>query len=113
MPEGNVRQALASTSSGNYIKYMRHQKHMDLINVGNANDANQNTHYADIQWIGGGNQVVYRSYHSAYAYGGISFAYAVNGSSYAYAGVGVRLAFRGAIVHVTSVSAFQALIAAY
>ena len=113
MPEGNVRQALASTSSGNYIKYMRHQKHMDLINVGNANDANQNTHYADIQWIGGGNQVVYRSGANASAFGGISYASANYGSTNAHTNFGVRLAFRGAIVHVTSVSAFQALIAAY
>ena len=86
---------------------------MDLINVGNANDANQNTNYSDIQWIGGGNQVVYRSFSGAYAGGGVSCAGANGGSSYAYASVGVRLAFRGTIVHVTSVSAFQALIAAY
>ena len=113
MPDDTVRKALSTTSSGNYVKYMRHQKYMDLINVGNANDVNQNSHYSDIQWISGGNQVVFRSHSYAGAFGGISYAYANNGSSYAYTSIGVRLAFRGAIVHVTSVSAFQALIAAY
>lgn len=113
MPDGTIRKSLASTSSGNYVKYLRHQKYMDLINVGNANDANQNTYYADCQWISGGNQVVFRSYAIADANGGISFACANVGSSYASTVIGVRLAFRGTITHVTSVSAYQALTAAY
>lgn len=113
MPDGTVRTALSTTISGNYVKYMRHQKYMDLISVGNANNANQNTNYSDMQWIYRGNQVVYRSSNGASAFGGISYANAYSGSSSASTNIGVRLAFRGAIVHVTSVSAFQALIAAY
>ena len=39
-------------------------------------------------------RVVYRSYNSAYALGGVSYAYAYYGSSYAHASIGVRLAFK-------------------
>ena len=113
MPDGTIRRAPSTTTSGNYVKYMRHQKYMDLINVGNSNDANQNSHYCDAQWIAGGTQVVCRSVNSAYAYGGVSDADAGHGLSYAYTYVGVRLAFRGAITIAPSVSAYQALIAAY
>ena len=113
MPDGTIRRAPSTSTSGNYVKYMRHQKYMDLINVGNSNDANQNSHYCDTQWIAGGTQVVCRSYGDAGAYGGVSFAYASGGLSDAGAGIGVRLAFRGVIVIAPSVSAYQALIAAY
>ena len=113
MPDGTIRRAPSTSTSGNYVKYMRHQKYMDLINVGNSNDANQNSHYCDMQWILGGTQVVCRSYSDAYAGGGVSYAGANYGLSSAYTCIGVRLAFRGAIVIAPSVSAYQALIAAY
>ena len=43
-------------------------------------------------------RVVYRGYHYAYAYGGVSDAYAHNDASSSYTYVGSRLAFRGKIV---------------
>ena len=113
MPDGTIRRAPSTSTSGNYVKYIRHQKYMDLINVGNSNDANQNSHYCDIQWISGGTQVVFRSDNYAYASGGVSFASAGYGLSGAGTRFGVRLAFRGVIVIAPSVSAYQALIAAY
>lgn len=39
-------------------------------------------------------RVVFRSYNSAVAYGGVSFAYAFYGSAYVYANFGSRLAFK-------------------
>lgn len=113
MPDGTIRRAPSTTTSGNYVKYMRHQKYMDLISVGNSNDANQNSHYCDTQWIARGTQVVYRSNSNAHAHGGVSCSGARHGLSDAVADIGVRLAFRGAIVIAPSVSAYQALIAAY
>lgn len=113
MPDGNIRKARSTTSSGNYIKYVRHQKYMDTISVGNNNNGTQNTFYSDVQWISGGTQVVSRSVYNAVAYGGVSCAVANFGFSVADTWVGVRLAFRGAITHVTSVTAFKALTAKY
>lgn len=113
MPDGTTRNALASSASGNYIKYLRHQKYMDLINVSNDNSGTQNTYYCDQSYIAGGNQVVYRSHYYAYAYGGVSCAHAGYGSTFAYTGIGCRLAFRGTISEATSVSAFLAATAKY
>jgi hypothetical protein len=39
-------------------------------------------------------RVVFRSYYSASAYGGVSYAYAYNDSAYVFASVGSRLAFK-------------------
>lgn len=113
MPDGTIRKARSTSSSGNYVKYVRHQKYMDVISVGNNNNGTQNTFYSDAQWIGGGTHVVYRSSDGAHANGGVSYALAGYGFTYAGTWIGVRLAFRGAIILVTSVSAYKALTAKY
>ena len=54
-------------------------------------------------------RVVFRSYYSASAYGGVSYAYAYNDSAYVFASVGSRLAFRGTIKEASSVSQFLSI----
>ena len=113
MPDGTVRKAKAASASGNYIKYIRHQRYMDVINVGSATNATQNTYYCDIFYIAGGNQVVCRSGGNAGAGGGVSCALASYGSSYAGSYIGCRLAFRGVITTAASVSAYKNVVAKY
>ena len=110
MPDGSTRKVLSTTTSGNYVKSVYHQKYMDVINVSNANGTST-TFYADVQWISNAaNRVVYRSYSSAHAYGGVSYACASDDSSYASTSIGCRLAFRGVIVITEDVEAFLALL---
>ena len=54
-------------------------------------------------------RVVYRSFHYANAFGGVSYAHALYDSSSAHAYIGVRLAFRGIIRWAGSVAAFKAI----
>ena len=53
--------------------------------------------------------MVYRGYHYAYAYGGVSYATAFYDASNTNAHIGSRLAFRGKIVRAQSVAAYKAI----
>ena len=83
-------------------------RYMDLIAA--KEGGSTSSHWFDRFYVGTGlSRVVYRSSHSAYAFGGVSYAYANDDSSYTYAVIGVRLAFRGIIRWAGSVAAFKAI----
>ena len=108
MPDGTTRKVKGGTTSGIWIKSVVHGKYMDLIPSGNQGDTST-TFYCDYYYYtAAAGRVVYRSYSSAYAHGGVSYAYANSGASSTSAHVGSRLAFRGTLVRAASVEAYKA-----
>ena len=82
---------------------------MDIVPVGTANGSSS-THYCDKYHVSTAtSRVVYRGYHYANAYGGVSDANTHYDASYSYTYVGSRLAFRGRLVKAESVEAYKAL----
>ena len=83
---------------------------MDIVTA--QSGGSQTSYYYDNFYQSGSTaRVVYRSGHSASAYGGVSFADSGGGAAGVAAGIGSRLAFRGSIKVATSVSAFIAIVA--
>jgi hypothetical protein len=110
MPDGTLRKVRSGQSSG-FINGVVFQKYMDIVPAGVGN-ASSTTYYCDYGGVSNAaGRVLYRSYSSAYASGGIVYTIAGYDSSYAYANIGSRLAFRGEIVEAESVEAFKALVA--
>lgn len=108
MPDGSTRK-VKGTSSGTFCQGVHHQKYMDLIFVG-AGTASGTTYYCD--YFAGStatSRVVYRSYSSASAHGGVSFSNGASDSSSTSAYIGSRLAFRGKIVVAQSVATYKAI----
>ena len=84
-------------------------RHMDVW-VARAGGSTS-SYYFDNNYVSTAiNRVVYRSYGSANASGGVACAYTFSDSSYAYTSIGSRLAFRGKIVIAKSVAAFKAIV---
>ena len=83
-------------------------RYMDLIAA--KEGGSTSSHWFDRFYVGTGlSRVVYRSYNSADALGGVSCASASIDSSSTNAFIGVRLAFRGIIRWAGSVAAFKAI----
>lgn len=110
MPDGSQRKVKGGTTSGIWIKSVVHGKYMDLIPAGSQGDTST-TFYCDYYYYtAAAGRVVYRSYYSASAIGGVAHAYAYNDASSTYAYVGSRLAFRGKLVKAASVEAYKAAV---
>ena len=110
MPDGTERvvQGITVYNADIYPTHMVWGRYMDLIAA--KEGGSTSSHWFDRFYVGTGlSRVVYRSYYSAYALGGVSFASASYDSSFAYASIGVRLAFRGIIRWAGSVAAFKAI----
>ena len=109
MPDGSVRYVKGMTASGYWITGVAHGLYMDMTPVGSFNGSSS-TYFCDTYWYSSSTgRVVYRGYHYANAYGGVSCAYAFYDASYAGTSVGSRLAFRGLIVKAMSVAAYKAM----
>lgn len=109
MPDGTIMMVKGTTNGDSWITAVAHGKWMAVVPVG-AVSGSSSTYYSDKYWFSSpSGRVVYRGFHSAYAYGGVSSANAYVDASYAYANVGSRLAFRGKIVRAQSVAAYKAL----
>ena len=110
MPDGTERvvQGITVYNADIYPTHMVWGRYMDLIAA--KEGGSTSSHWFDRFYVGTGlSRVVYRSYYSAYALGGVSYAVADFDSSYTNAVVGVRLAFRGIIRWAGSVAAFKAI----
>ena len=108
MPDGTTRLVKGATASG-YIKAVVHGLFMDIVPAGNILGSST-TYYCDYYtYSTSTGRVVFRSYSSANAYGGVAYANASYAPSYSYSNIGSRLAFRGTIVTAASVTAFLAL----
>ena len=110
MPDGTERvvQGITVYNADIYPTHMVWGRYMDLIAA--KEGGSTSSHWFDRFYVGTGlSRVVYRSYSSAYALGGVSCAYASFDSSVTYAYFGVRLAFRGIIRWAGSVAAFKAI----
>ncbi|MEO3493474.1 hypothetical protein ABG847_01510, partial [Phocaeicola vulgatus] len=110
MPDGTERvvQGITVYNADIYPTHMVWGRYMDLIAA--KEGGSTSSHWFDRFYVGTGlSRVVYRSYSSASAWGGVSYASASNDSSSAYANIGVRLAFRGIIRWAGSVAAFKAI----
>lgn len=110
MPDGSIRKLKGDTTAGErYPINVVNGRYMDVW-VARAGGSTS-SYYYDYQSVSGSSdRVVYRSYVSAYAYGGVAYANTYNGSSYTFTLIGSRLAFRGKIVIAKSVAAFKAVI---
>lgn len=110
MPDGTERvvQGITVYNADIYPTHMVWGRYMDLIAA--KEGGSTSSHWFDRFYVGTGlSRVVYRSYYSANAFGGVSFAFAYNDSSGTFASIGVRLAFRGIIRWAGSVAAFKAI----
>lgn len=110
MPDGTERivQGITVYNADIYPTHMVWGRYMDLIAA--KEGGSTSSHWFDRFYVGTGlSRVVYRSYYSAYALGGVSCASAANDSSFTVAYIGVRLAFRGIIRWAGSVAAFKAI----
>ena len=110
MPDGTERivQGITVYNADIYPTHMVWGQYMDLIAA--KEGGSTSSHWFDRFYVGTGlSRVVYRSYYSAYALGGVSYAFAINDSSVTNAYIGVRLAFRGIIRWAGSVAAFKAI----
>ena len=110
MPDGTIMMVKGTTNGDSWITAVAHGKWMAVVPVG-AVSGSSSTYYSDKYWFSSSSvRVVYRGFHYASAYGGVSSAYAGYDASYAYAYVGSRLAFRGKIVRAQSVAAYKAIV---
>jgi len=110
MPDGTERvvQGITVYNADIYPTHMVWGRYMDLIAA--KEGGSTSSHWFDRFYVGTGlSRVVYRSYFSAFALGGVSYAFAYHDSSSTNASIGVRLAFRGIIRWVGSVAAFKAI----
>ena len=110
MPDGTERivQGITVYNADIYPTHMVWGQYMDLIAA--KEGGSTSSHWFDRFYVGTGlSRVVYRSYDSAYALGGVSYAHASRDSSNTSADIGVRLAFRGIIRWAGSVAAFKAI----
>ena len=110
MPDGTERvvQGITVYNADIYPTHMVWGRYMDLIAA--KEGGSTSSHWFDRFYVGTGlSRVVYRSFSSAYAFGGVSYANASNDSSNTSAVIGVRLAFRGIIRWAGSVAAFKAI----
>ena len=110
MPDGTERvvQGITVYNADIYPTHMVWGRYMDLIAA--KEGGSTSSHWFDRFYVGTGlSRVVARSYHSAFALGGVSCASAGSDSSYTNASIGVRLAFRGIIRWAGSVAAFKAI----
>lgn len=110
MPDGTERivQGITVYNADIYPTHMVWGRYMDLIAA--KEGGSTSSHWFDRFYVGTGlSRVVYRSYSSAFALGGVSCAHAGSDSSYTSASIGVRLAFRGIIRWAGSVAAFKAI----
>ena len=110
MPDGTERivQGITVYNADIYPTHMVWGQYMDLIAA--KEGGSTSSHWFDRFYVGTGlSRVVYRSYSSAFALGGVSYADAVSDSSFTNASIGVRLAFRGIIRWAGSVAAFKAI----
>ena len=110
MPDGTERvvQGITVYNADIYPTHMVWGRYMDLIAA--KEGGSTSSHWFDRFYVGTGlSRVVFRSYYSAGALGGVSYAYAGSDSSGTGASVGVRLAFRGIIRWAGSVAAFKAI----
>lgn len=110
MPDGTERvvQGITVYNADIYPTHMVWGRYMDLIAA--KEGGSTSSHWFDRFYVGTGlSRVVYRSYSSANALGGVSYASASYDSSFTSAGIGVRLAFRGIIRWAGSVAAFKAI----
>lgn len=109
MPDGSERQIQGIKQQGDlYPKNVIHGRFMDIVTA--QSGGSQTSYYYDNFYQSGSTaRVVFRSLHSAYADGGVSYAYSNYDSAGVSAYVGSRLAFRGVIKVATSVSAFIAI----
>ena len=110
MPDGTERvvQGITVYNADIYPTHMVWGRYMDLIAA--KEGGSTSSHWFDRFYVGTGlSRVVYRSYYSAYALGGVSVASAFPDSSSTSAIIGVRLAFRGIIRWAGSVAAFKAI----
>ena len=110
MPDGTERvvQGITVYNADIYPTHMVWGRYMDLIAA--KEGGSTSSHWFDRFYVGTGlSRVVYRSYSSAYALGGVSYAFANHDSSNTNASIGVRLAFRGIIRWAGSVAAFKAI----
>ena len=86
-----------TSSSGGYIKRVRHGRYCDLVPI--IVHGTSTSRYADwYYYTTSTNRVLGRSNNNGSAYGGVAYAYAYVASSYANPYYGSRLAFRGDIV---------------
>ena len=109
MPDGTTRMVKGKTSSDQYTTAVAHGKYMDVIPVGSV-AGSSSTYYCDKYWINtSAGRVVFRGFHYANAFGGVSNAYANNDATYSDAYRGSRLAFRGKLVRASSVAAYKAV----
>ena len=110
MPDGTERvvQGITVYNADIYPTHMVWGRYMDLIAA--KEGGSTSSHWFDRFYVGTGlSRVVFRSYYSASAFGGVSYAYASSDSSSTVASIGVRLAFRGIIRWAGSVAAFKAI----
>ena len=110
MPDGTERivQGITVYNADIYPTHMVWGQYMDLIAA--KEGGSTSSHWFDRFYVGTGlSRVVYRSYFSASALGGVSYALAYYDSSFTSAVIGVRLAFRGIIRWAGSVAAFKAI----
>lgn len=110
MPDGTERvvQGITVYNADIYPTHMVWGRYMDLIAA--KEGGSTSSHWFDRFYVGTGlSRVVFRSYSSAYALGGVSCAFASSDSSGSNAYIGVRLAFRGIIRWAGSVAAFKAI----
>ena len=110
MPDGTERvvQGITVYNADIYPTHMVWGRYMDLIAA--KEGGSTSSHWFDRFYVGTGlSRVVFRSFHSASALGGVSCAGAGSGSSGTDAFIGVRLAFRGIIRWAGSVAAFKAI----
>lgn len=109
MPDGTEREIQGPKQSGNlYPKNVLHGRFMDTIV--SQSGGSETSYYYDLCYQGNAAaRVVFRSYHYAYANGGVSCASAVNDAAYVHAYIGSRLAFRGRIKFAASAADFIAI----
>lgn len=109
LPNGSIRELQGPKQSGDlYPKCVIHGRYMDTM-VALAGGSTSTYYYDNCYQAASTARVVCRSYHSAYAHGGVSYAAALYDSANVYAYIGSRLAFRGNIKWARSVSAYKAI----
>lgn len=110
LPDGTMRELKGLTTGGDmYPMATYNGRYMDVwVTLAGGSTS---TYYFDNNCISGAtNRVVYRSYDSAGASGGVAVASASYDSASVAASIGSRLAFRGKIIIARSAAAFKAIV---
>lgn len=104
--DGTERQVKSSAISDSWIVEVANGRRMDIVPV--VVGGTETTYYRDKFWCSNSaGRVVYRSYHYALTYAGVSCAYAGHDPSTSNTSIGSRLAFIGNIVYTLNVAAFK------